>query len=129
MSTNATERDGMSALAEASMLLQEIAGPGEPGELKKAAFARAMRKLSGQWTYNRVKDLWRQEPRARVSAEELNELRRIATVRARAAVDRDVIARLEAIEARLNQIDPDFHRETSAALRNIAGRLGQQDHR
>jgi hypothetical protein len=125
VSANRLERKHMTALVEASDLLRQIAGPGEPGELKKQAWGRALRKLQGaNWTYNRVRDLWRQEPRARVSADELTELRQAAK-RPEAGASDDLLARLECIEARLNQIDPDFHRAQIDSLRSSVRALGR----
>lgn len=123
----------MSAMAEASGLLRQIAGPGEPGELKKVAFARVLRRLRGaSWTYNRVRDLWRQEPRARVSAEELNELRRVA--RAKADHDKsiadDLARRVDAIEGvlfALAQQDAEFVGQMLNSLRSSVGALRRAD--
>lgn len=123
----------VSALAEASHLLREIAGPGEPGELKKAAWGRALRRLSGRWTYNRVRDLWREEHRARVSAEELSELRRIAGARKQhdGALADDLEKRLDVVERTLfamAQGDAEFVREMLAALRSSVGALRGPHH-
>jgi hypothetical protein len=131
-SANAQERE-MSALSEASYLLREIAGPGEAGELKKAAWSRAMRKLSGRWTYNRVRDLWREERRARVSAEELAELRRIAGAKAgndKALAD-DLEKRLDVVERMLfamAQQDQEFVGEMLNSLRSSVGALRRSGH-
>lgn len=120
MSTNSTERSVMSASAEAASLLRQVAGSGEPGELKKAAWGRAYRRLSGAFTFNRVKDLWRCEPRARVSADELEILRRKAGEQSGAKDELgERIARLEAWAARS---DPQFYSAHVAALRDLAGR-------
>ena len=122
----------MSASAEASILLRQIAGKGEPGEYKKEAWARAYRRLSGQWTFNRVKDLWRQEPRAKVSAEELNQLRAAAKVTAGA--DSDVLARLESVEQMLRALasrlpqDADFYGAQADQLRDAARDVGRKGH-
>jgi hypothetical protein len=132
-SANTTESSVMSAMAEASGLLRQIAGPGEPGELKKVAFARALRKLRGaSWTYNRVRDLWRQEPRARVSAEELNELRHAAGAREKA--ERDELAiRVEALEQQLRALasripqDADFYGAQADLLRSAVRGMGRAD--
>jgi hypothetical protein len=131
VSDKMTERSGMSASMEAAQLLRQIAGHGEPGETRKAAWLRAYRRLSGQWTFNRVKDLWRQEPRARVSADELNQLR--AAAKQTGARD-EVLARLEsveqmlrALEARIPQ-DADFYSAHADTLRSVANRIGRADH-
>jgi hypothetical protein len=132
MSDKLTERKFMSASAEASTLLRQIAGKGEPGEYKKEAWARAYRRLAGQWTFNRVKDLWRQEPRAKVSAEELNQLRAAAKVTAGA--DSDVLARLESVEQMLRALasrlpqDADFYGAQADQLRDAARDVGRKSH-
>jgi hypothetical protein len=131
VSDKMTERKGMSASLEAATLLRQIAGHGEPGETRKAAWLRAYRRLSGQWTFNRVKDLWRQEPRARVSADELNELR--AAAQKTEAKD-EVLARLESVEQMLRALasrmpqDADFYGSHADTLRGVASRVGRQDH-
>jgi hypothetical protein len=90
----------MSALAEASHLLRVVAGPYPAGDKAKTAQDRAWRRLK-TWSRNRVEDIWKARPRVSVSAEELEQLRRIAREReaedARAVVReaREIIARLE----------------------------------
>ena len=132
MSDKLTERKFMSASAEASTLLRQIAGNGEPGEYKKEAWARAYRRLSGQWTFNRVKDLWRQEPRAKVSAEELNQLR--AAAKQTAGANSDVLARLESVEQMLRALasrlpqDADFYGAQADQLRDAARDVGRKGH-
>jgi hypothetical protein len=128
-SGNALERSDMPALNEASELLRQVAGP-EPWESKKDAWNKALRRLKGEtWTFNRVRDLWRQEPRARVSADELNELRRVAAARQNAARGQldELLARIEALEARLNSIDPDFYRPHVDSLRRSVSGVGRAD--
>ena len=131
VSDKMTERSGMSASMEAAQLLRQIAGHGEPGETRKAAWLRAYRRLSGQWTFNRVKDLWRQEPRARVSADELNELR--AAAQKNGAKD-EVLERLAAVEQMLRALearipqDADFYSAHADTLRSVANRIGRADH-
>jgi len=125
VSNKATERSVMSASAEAADLLRQIAGKGEPGETKKAAWLRAFRKLRGDWTFNRVKDLWRQEPRARVSAEELTQLRTVA--KQSTGGGDDILARtadaLENVAARLDRLDSDFFGPDVSSLRDLADRM------
>ena len=130
MSDKWTERK-MNASAEASELLRQIAGKGEPGEYKKEAWNRAYRRLSGQWTFNRVKDLWRQEPRAKVSAEELNQLRSTAK-QAGAGNGNDILARLEHVEQMLRNLearrsqDEDFYRAHADLIRHAARDVGRK---
>ena len=132
VSDKIAERSVMSASVEASMLLRQIAGNGEPGETKKAAWSRAYRRLRGSWTFNRVKDLWRQEPRAKVSADELNQLR--VAAKQSAGAHQDVLARLESVEQMLRALasrmpqDADFYGAHADTLRNVAGRVGRADH-
>jgi len=131
VSDKITERGVMSASVEASLLLRQIAGNGEPGETKKAAWNRAYRRLRGEWTFNRVKDLWRQEPRARVSADELKQLRTAA--KQSAGAQDDVLARLESVEQMLRDLasrmpqDADFYGSHADTLRSVAGRVGRSD--
>jgi hypothetical protein len=132
MSDKLTERKIMSASAEASTLLRQIAGKGEPGEYKKEAWARAYRRLAGQWTFNRVKDLWREEPRAKVSAEELNQLRTVAKVTA--GPGNDILARLESVEQMLRTLasrlpqDAEFYGAQADQLRDAARDVGRKNH-
>jgi hypothetical protein len=124
--TKTGERKPMSSVVEASYLLDEIAGVGAPGEYKKEAQERAFRKLRTspiEWTRNRISDIAKRSDRVRVSAVELDELRRVA---AKERKDAEVLG-LEAIARRLDRTDPDFYRQEVAALRNVIGRLRQQD--
>ena len=77
LSDKSSEKSEMSALAEASMLVRELAEPGSPGETVKAALQRACRRLGG-WPPSRVRDLWYADPRISVSADEMNRLRAAA---------------------------------------------------
>ena len=131
MSDKLTERKFMTASAEASTLLRQIAGRGDPGEYKKEAWARAYRRLSGQWTFNRVKDLWREEPRAKVSADELNQLRAAARQTA-GAESNDVLARLAQVEQQLRALalripqDAEGYRTYADLLGDAARHLGRK---
>lgn len=129
MSEKWSERNNMTALAEASRLLKEIAGPGEPGERLKSTWSRAYRALTGsKWTFNRVKDLWRQERRAVVSGDELMELQRVAAARKRkeaSANATDELRReIEEIRAVLERIAPEAFRNELGSLRRSADRMG-----
>lgn len=124
--TKCEERERMSSVVEASLLLEEIAGVGSPGEYKKEAQERAYRKLRVSmldWTRNRIADIAKRSSRVRVSAAEIDELRRIAAKERKHA---EVVG-LEAIARRLDSTDSDFYRADIAALRNIACRLRQSD--
>jgi len=130
MSEKWSERK-MNESVEASQLLRQIAGVGEPGEYKKEAWARAYRRLSGQWTFNRVKDLWRCEPRARVSAGELNQLREIAQQN-KAGTGNDLIKRLDLVEQVLRDLasrmpqDAEFYGAQSDQIRDAVSLLGRK---
>lgn len=113
------------ALREASKLLRHLSLPAVPGETVKAAQRRVHRHLRS-WSFNRVRDLWRPDPRARVRAHELEELRRMAS-RKRAA-EQSAIADLRELEARIARLeqilantDPEMHGPSLAAARHQRG--------
>ena len=114
----------MSALVEAQSLVRKVAEPVPAGDSVKAAIVRASRRL--KWNYNRVKSLWYADERARVSGDELNQLRAVAKQHTAGHAD-DLMARLEYIEERLRQIDPDFYGSDIASLRRSVGALGSAD--
>ena len=119
----------MSALAQASELLRVIAAEGgEPGESKKAAWQRAYRRLSGDFTFNRIRDLWRQEPRARVSAEEIQKLNAAAAKFSPGAGHelKQLARELDAIAARLDRLGGEGFGDAAGALRGAARRLGDE---
>lgn len=95
----------------------------------KALIVRAARRVG--FGFERAKSLWYGEAR-RVDAEEMDTLRAVAAARAarqeaEAIHDRQRLVELIAvIEARLAQIDPDFHGEAVAALRVFRGAGGRQ---
>lgn len=120
--TEKSEPESMSGVAEASMLLRQIAEPRPIGDTVKAAITRATRRVSrfarAPVSPGRIEDLWRQEAR-RVSAEEMD------AIRAAAASDRklareannalaEIDARIARLEALLIQ-DPDYYRDQVAA--------------
>lgn len=121
----------MSALAEASFLVQAIgSGAGTVKEQRRKAWVR-LASLSTDFTWNRICDLHRGERRARVSGDELNALRLAAKQQKQEAEEnagrkelkelaelRERIARLEGI---FRTIDPDFHSENMDALHQMAG--------
>jgi hypothetical protein len=112
----------MDALMEARLLVRQLAEPVPAGDSVKAAICRASRKL--RWNFSRVRSLWYADPRTKVSADEMTELRQAAKSTKAGATD-DLLARLECIEARLNQIDPDFHRAQIDSLRSAVRSLGR----
>lgn len=119
----------MSAVAEAASLLRTIAEPRAADDSVKALIVRAARRVG--FGFERAKSLWYGEAR-RVDAEEMDTLRAVAAARAarqeaEAIHDRQrLVERIAVIEARLAQIDPDFHGETVAALRVLRGDGGGQ---
>jgi hypothetical protein len=66
----------MISTAEASSLVRRLASPAPVGDTTKAAISRAHRTLK-TWTWNRVRDVWHADPRIRVSADELDQLRNL----------------------------------------------------
>lgn len=113
------------ALKEASDLLRELAGKGQPGESVKTVLHRLSRKLTG-WNPSRIKDVWYADNRVCIRGVELQQLRALArpveTVR-----DNDLdelrkrIARLESI---LETTDEAFHSERLATYRDLRGEMG-----
>lgn len=92
-------------LREGSRLLRQIARPVEAGDSVKACQRRVHRLLKS-WSFNRVRDLWRPDPRVRIKAREIEQLRALARQRsadAAAVTDlrelRDRIERLEQLLA------------------------------
>lgn len=134
----------MSALVEASQLVRSIgSGPGFIGEQRRRAWI-ALAKLSTDFTWNRVCDLHRAEPRARVSGEELNVLRAAAAqerqniLQAAAARQRqeafelagrnelkelrELRERVARLETLFRTVDPDFYRPDLDRLRQGSNR-------
>ena len=118
----------MSAVAEAVSLLRTIAAPRAADDSVKALIVRAARRVG--FGFERAKSLWYGEARW-VDAEEMDTLRAVAAARAarqeaEAIHDRQrLVERIAVIEARLAQIDPDFHGEDVAALRVFRGAGGR----
>jgi hypothetical protein len=91
-------------------LVRRLALPAPAGDTTKAAISRAHRVLK-TWTWNRVHDVWHADPRIRVSAEELDQLRKLIwerkySRRKGAAWDDTLgfIERVAAIEAELREL-------------------------
>lgn len=124
----------MNARAEASGLLQEIAGPG-PVKVAISRAEKAVSKVLKGWGlqpmgYGRAEDIWRQEAR-RIDAEEMDAIRAAATERRRLAAERtagdelaELRGRIALLEHRLETIDPDFHRESIDVAGQMARDLG-----
>jgi hypothetical protein len=58
---------------EARRLLRELAGPCDSDRFTKTIMRRLQKKLP--WTNNRIKDIWRGDPRVTIRAEEVECLR------------------------------------------------------
>lgn len=98
-------------LSEAQALVRALAEPRQAGDTVKAAIGRAARALR-HWSYSRVASLWYADPRARVTADEMDTLRRLTQDRRKndQAASNDLgelRARLARIERLLSEIDPD----------------------
>lgn len=108
----------MSAVAEASSLLREVAEPRPVGDTVKEAINRAARRVSKfasrPISASRVEDIWRQEARA-VRAEEMDAIRKAAEARQQRQIEQEdrnehtrLLQRLAFLEQRMATIDPGF---------------------
>lgn len=128
--TEKSEVVSMSAVAEASALLRQIAEPRPVGDSVKAAVRRASRRVAAfipphwtRWHVGRAEDIWHRQARG-VWAEELDAIRRAADVRIveEARHERAALAdRIARLEAALRLSDEDFHRPDLDALRGLGG--------
>jgi len=121
----------MTAVAEASRLLREVAEPVPAGDSVKAAIGRAARRVekhipphfASRWHAGRAEDIWRGEARG-VWAEEMDAIRRAADAKA-AEEARNELAELDARLARVEALliqDEDFNRFQVDALRAASRR-------
>lgn len=125
MSANSVETK-LNARVEAQSLIRVLAEPCPAGDSVKAAMLRAWRKLPN-WTFNRVIDVWKADPRIAIKADEMDQLRRIAKRREEKAASNELAelrSRLTRLEHLLVSSDEDFHRETINQIRSQAGGLG-----
>lgn len=123
----------MSFTTEAADLLGVIAGKGSQKERQLRAWRRLVSEFPhSTWSFNRVHDLFTQDQRARVRAQEIEELRAIA----RAARDQITLARTEydALRDRIERCEraisrPHSHnrRPTTHQLREIVPVVGGDD--
>ena len=111
----------MSASLEAQSLVRRIAEPCPAGDSVKAAIGRAARRL--RLNYARARAFWYADDRIKVTGDELNQLRAVAKQHTAGADTHDLMARLEYIEERLRQIDPDFHGPQLDTLRRAVRAL------
>ncbi|MGJ5022349.1 hypothetical protein [Bradyrhizobium oligotrophicum] len=77
ISDKASKMERVATLDEASALLRQIAGRRHADESVKGVLRRLQRKLS-DWSPGRIKDVWYRDPRIRVRAEEVEQLRALA---------------------------------------------------
>ena len=99
MSDKSSEDDRVSSRVEASELLREIAGPMRLGDGVKTLLLRVHRKLaSNGWSFNRVRDVYHQDPRIKISADEMQTLRAARSAALEADAKNEVRALLERIE-------------------------------
>ncbi|MBW5438616.1 hypothetical protein FXB41_28790 [Bradyrhizobium canariense] len=102
------------SLDEAADLLRRLAGERQAGESLKAVLRRVGRKL-GNWSENRIRDVWHRDPRIKVRADEVNELRALAEPKRRSETVHDLeelratVARLAKYEALLQRLDEDLY--------------------
>lgn len=122
----------MSAVAEASALLRQIAEPRPVGDSVKAAITRAARRVSAhvpkhwnRWHVGRAEDIWHQQARG-VWAEELDAIRAAADARAAQEARnefREITNRIARLEAAMGVSDPEFGGPHLDALRSSVGGL------
>ena len=89
MYDNRSENYDMSATAEASSLIQEIAEPRPVGDSVKAAVRRAARRAG--CSFARARSLWYADERARVRADEMDRLRTVAKQQRETAHDPQLV--------------------------------------
>jgi hypothetical protein len=116
----------LNARAEAQSLIRSLAEPCPAGDSVKAAMVRAWRKLPA-WTFNRVIDVWKADPRIAIRAAEMDQLRNAAKKREEKAASHELTElreRLSRLERLLVSSDEDFHSETLHQVRLQAIGLG-----
>lgn len=128
--TEKSERS-MSAVAEASTLLQMIAG--QPERPVKAAIGRAVARLTPYlpMSFTRAEDIWYGEARL-IRAEEIDAIREAAEARRRKeeagrAAAAELANLYRGVAERLRQVDEDFHRPEIARLERNAREIGAVD--
>jgi hypothetical protein len=128
MSANPVETK-LNARIEAQSLIRSLAEPCPAGDSVKAGMVRAWRRLPS-WTFNRVIDVWKADPRIAIKADEMDQLRRIAKRREEKAASNELAElreRLSRLERRMVQTDPDFFGPSIDQMRAQAGGLGGRD--
>jgi hypothetical protein len=122
-----SEAMSTATLKEAADLLRELAGGRKADESVKAVLRRVRRKLT-DWKPSRVRDVWYRDPRVKVRAGEIEQLRAIVNRRVedKAAVDElaELRNRISRLETLLEVSDPAFHSEAIDTLRSQRRTLG-----
>lgn len=112
-----SEKFGMSAVTEASVLCRRVAEPRPVGDSVKSAIVRATARLG--FAFTRTRDIWYGHAR-RINAEEIDRLRECAAkVEARIAM-----GNLVALRERLATTDPQFHGPAISALDDAIRHMG-----
>lgn len=121
------QESSVPSVIEASGYLEVIAGMGRPGEKPKEALRRAHNQLH-RWTWHRLYSIWRKSKRVRVTAEEMDELRRVAgRKRVVSNEQAELLARIERLEAALLAKDPSFYGPQIDVLKRAACGMGSED--
>jgi hypothetical protein len=124
---NQSEAMSTASLDEAADLLRELAGNRRANESMKAVLRRVRWRLA-DWKPSRVRDVWYRDPRVKLRAGEIEQLRLLVGRKAedKAAVDElaELRNRISRLEALLESSDPAFHSEAIASLRSQRRTLG-----
>jgi hypothetical protein len=99
---------------EARRLVRLLAEPAPAGDSVKAAICRAGRRLPA-WSHNRVRDVWHGEPRIKVRAEELDQLRALTKQQIEERAEKDAVGKLRARIERIEQLLCALNAERSSA--------------
>lgn len=113
------------ALREASDLLRQLAGESRPGESVKSIFWRLGRHQLKTWKPSRIRSIWYEDPRAKIRAEELAQLKALAEPERASPNEleelRSTVARLARYESLLERIDAEFFGPEVSASRDHVG--------
>jgi hypothetical protein len=124
---NQSEAMSTASLDEAADQLRELAGNRRADESMKAVLRRVRQRLA-DWKPSRVRDVWYRDPRVKLRAGEIEQLRSLVDRKAetKAAVDElaELRNRISRLETLLERSDPAFHSEAIASLRSQRRALG-----